>query len=280
VAVVVGLLVAMAFGSGDFLGARASQQASTIAVLFVAQLAALAGAVVVAFAVSSPVTEHDLVYGAIAGSANVVGLGLLYHALSTGRMGTVAPVTAVVGASVPVAWGLLTGERPSGLALAGVGCAVVAGALLAREDTDDHGPDGRSAVLVAFAAGLGLGTSFIFFAKTSPDSGNWPVLWARLAAVVLVALAVLVLRRRGGMAFPQGDARRLSLGAGGLDVLATTLLLVALRRGLAVVVAPVASLAPGMTVVLAWRVQRERIGRAQAVGLGLAGVGLVLIAAG
>jgi drug/metabolite transporter (DMT)-like permease len=106
------------------------------------------------------------------------------------------------------------------------------------------------------------------------------VLWARLAAVALVALAVLVLRRRGGMAFPQGDARRLALGAGGLDVLATTLLLVALRRGLAVVVAPVASLAPGMTVVLAWRVQRERIGRAQAVGLGLAGVGLVLIAAG
>jgi drug/metabolite transporter (DMT)-like permease len=35
-----------------------------------------------------------------------------------------------------------------------------------------------------------------------------------------------------------------------------------------------------MTVVLAWRLQRERIGRTQAVGLGLAGVGLVLIAAG
>jgi drug/metabolite transporter (DMT)-like permease len=174
----------------------------------------------------------------------------------------------------------LTGERPSVLALVGVGCALVAGALLAREDTDDGDSDERSAVLVAFAAGLGLGTSFIFFAKTSPDSGNWPVLWARAAAVALVALAVAVQRRRGSVDFPQGEARSLSLGAGGLDVLATTLLLVALRRGLAVVVAPVASLAPGMTVVLAWRVQRERIGRAQAVGLGLAGVGLVLIAAG
>ena len=63
-------------------------------------------------------------------------------------------------------------------------------------------------------------------------------------------------------------------------MLATTLLVVAVRRELAVVVAPVASLAPGMTVVLAWRVLHERIGRSQLVGLGVAGLGLVLIASG
>ena len=63
-------------------------------------------------------------------------------------------------------------------------------------------------------------------------------------------------------------------------MLATTLLVIAVRRELAVVVAPVASLAPGMTVVLAWQVLHERIGRSQLVGLGVAGLGLILIASG
>ena len=39
-------------------------------------------------------------------------------------MGVVAPVTAVVSAVFPVTWGLLEGERPSNLALAGVVGAV------------------------------------------------------------------------------------------------------------------------------------------------------------
>ena len=134
---------------------------------------------------------------------------------------------------MPVTWGLLTGERPSVVVLVGVGCALAAGALLAREDGGDLGRGSSSSIAVAVAAGVGLGTSFIMFAKTSHDSGNWPVLSARVAAVVLVALAVAVLRRHGSIAFPRGDARNLALGAGGLDVLATTLLLVAVRHGLA-----------------------------------------------
>ena len=282
-AVVIGLLVAIAFGSGDFLGARASQRATTAGVLLVAQISALAGAVLVATLISADVTGRDLAFGAIAGSANVLGLGLLYHGLAHGQMSTVAPVTAVVGAIVPVSWGLIEGERPSALVLVGVGCALVAGALLAREE-DGGGPKvgGRSQVLVAVAAGAALGTSFIMFAKTSSGSGYWPVLSARLAAVVLVGLVVLVLvlARPGSVTFPAGRDRALALGAGGLDVLATTLLVIAVRRELAVVVAPVASLAPGMTVVLAWRVLHERIGRSQLVGLGVAGLGLVLIASG
>ena len=279
-AVLIGLLVAIAFGSGDFLGARASQRATTAGVLLVAQFSALAGAVLVATLISADVTGRDLAFGAIAGSANVLGLGLLYHGLAHGQMSTVAPVTAVVGAIVPVSWGLIEGERPSALVLVGVGCALVAGALLAREE--DGGPKvgGRSQLLVAAAAGAALGTSFIMFAKTSSGSGYWPVLSARLAAVVLVGLVVLVLARSGSVTFPAGRDRALALGAGGLDVLATTLLVIAVRRELAVVVAPVASLAPGMTVVLAWRVLHERIGRSQLVGLGVAGLGLVLIASG
>ena len=197
-------------------------------------------------------------------------------------MSTVAPVTAVVGAIVPVSWGLIEGERPSALVLVGVGCALVAGALLAREE--DGGPKvgGRGQLLVAGAAGAALGTSFIMFAKTSSDIRllAGPLGPAGCGVLVGLVVLVLVLARPGSVTFPAGRDRRLALGAGGLDVLATTLLVIAVRRELAVVVAPVASLAPGMTVVLAWRVLHERIGRSQLVGLGVAGLGLILIASG
>jgi len=58
------------------------------------------------------------------------------------------------------------------------------------------------------------------------------------------------------------------------------LLLLAVRRGLVVVVAPVAALAPAFTVMWAWLIVHERVSAAQVAGLALALVGLVLVASG
>lgn len=280
-AVLLGLLVAASYGSGDFLGGRASRLAPTIGVLFVAQCTALAGAVVVALPVGADVTGRDLVFGALAGSLNAFGLGLLYHGLATGRMGIVAPVTAVVAATVPVAWGLVTGERPSTLTFAGVVVAVTAGGLVAREPDDVHAPGTTKAVLLATTAGLAFGSSFVLFAETRDASGYWPVLTARAAAVVVVGLALtFASARTTAITVPRATARHLALGAGALDILATVLLLTAVREGLTVVVAPIAALAPAFTVVWAWAILHERVTRHQVVGLALALAGLALIAVG
>jgi uncharacterized membrane protein len=280
VAVLLGLLVAVGFGSGDFLGGRAARRAPLVTVLLLAQATAVLGAVGVSVAVSARVGVHDLVFGAFAGVANVSGLALLYRGLARGPMGVVAPMSAITAALVPVAWGLGQGERPSVVVWTGVVCAVAAGALIGSGPR--RGPArGGGAVLLALVAGAVLGSSLILFAQTSSRSGLWPVLGARVAAVTLLGAALLVLeatRRRPR--FPSGEDRVLALGAGALDVAASTFLLLAVRRGLLVVVAPVACLAPGFTVVLARIVIGERPGSIQRVGLALALVGLVLVAAG
>ena len=51
----------------------------------------------------------------MAGLGNGFGTAFLYRGLSSGRMGVVAPVSAVGAAVVPVAVGVLTGERPDAL---------------------------------------------------------------------------------------------------------------------------------------------------------------------
>ena len=282
--IVVGLLAAACFGSGDFLGGRASRDASTVVVLFVAQLCAAAGAVVLVFVVSGDPIGRDIAYGAIAGLVNAIGLGLLYRGLAIGRMGIVAPIAAVVGAVIPVAWGLITGERPGPVVIVGVIVAVFAGALISREeDTDSlNGPAtsrASTAVLVALAAGVGFGASFVLFAQTGEDSGLWPVLAARVLAVAGAGVAIAFVARRAPIDLPAGP-RRLAALAGVCDVGATALLITAIRNDLAVVVAPVAALGPGFTVIWAWTVLREPISRPQIAGLVLALGGLALIAAG
>jgi drug/metabolite transporter (DMT)-like permease len=280
-AVVLGVLVAMSFGSADFLGGRASRTAPTLTVLLVGQVVAIAGALVITLVVGADVEGRDLAYGAAAGACNVVGLGLLYQGLASGRMSVVAPVTAVTAAIVPIAWGVLQDERPSALTWIGAALAVGAGALVAREPDEAAVRGHRSAaVLLAVTAGIALGASLVLYAETRDESGFWPVLTARTAASVLVGLAVLVVGLRGRVTWPHGHARRLALGAGALDVTATALLLVAVREGLTVVVAPVAALAPAFTVMWAWVVLHEHVTRHQVIGLGVALAGLALIAAG
>src|SRR4051812_32438384 len=280
VAVLLGLMVAASFGSGDFLGGRTSARSSTPGVLLIVQVTAMLAAVAVAVVVSADVSTSDLMYGGAAGALNVVALGLLYLGLASGRMGVVAPVTAVVAAIIPVTYGLVHGERPSNLVYAGIVMSVLAGALIGVT-SDKHATDGsRRAVLIALGAGACFGSSFVFYARTSPESGMWPIFSARVASVTLVVGFVLILRARRTVVFPSGNDRYVSMAGGVLDVTGSTLILIAIREDLIVTVTPVAALAPGVTVLLAWLFLHERISRIQLGGLAVALTGLALIASG
>lgn len=276
--VLLALAAAMSFGSGDFLGGRASASGSPTRVVALAQLSAALGALVLLVFVRANAGATDLGYGAAAGASNVVGLAFLYRGLARARMGVVAPVTAVVAALVPITWGLLTGERPSAVAATGVVMAVVAAAFVAQEHEAD--PHGRrtTALLYAVPGGVFLGTSLVWFAQTAASSGVWPIVAARWVAAALAGGAMLVVAR----ASPRLPAvpRRFAVVAGVLDVVATGLLVAALRSDLTVLVAPVTALAPAFTVVLAWLVLKEEIARVQLVGVVVALAGLVLIASG
>jgi uncharacterized membrane protein len=272
-----GLVVAASFGSGDFLGGLASARARTIAVLVTVQVCALVGALLVAVIAGGDPHAGDFALGALGGVLNVGALGCLYQGLAVGRAGVVAPVAAVVGAVIPVAWGLASGENPANAALVGVALAVVAGGLISVERPEHPTADagGRSALALAVLAGIGFGFSFVCYGDTRDASEFWPVLSGRIGAVIAVVLVASVLRIRPVLSGTPGVQ---AVGAGLLDVGATALLLVAVRNGLFATVAPVAALAPAFTVGHAWWYLRERPSKIQVAGLVIALSGLVLIA--
>jgi len=135
VAVVLGLLVAMTYGTGDFFGGLASQRNPPTAVVAVSQMIGLVTLVaIVAIDRGSSPIAHDVIAGAAAGSVGMIGIVLLYRGLANGTMSVVAPITAVGAGVVPFAWGVLTGERPSALALIGVAASLLAVALVSAAD--------------------------------------------------------------------------------------------------------------------------------------------------
>ena len=133
----------------------------------------------------------------------------------------------------------------------------------------------RLELALGAGAGVGFGVVFILLAESSSGSGMWPVFIARCASVPVLAVAAIVLGRSPRMA---RAAIAPVAGAGLCDVGANALVVLAVRRGLLSLVAPVASLYPATTVVLARFVLHERIGRQRAGGLALGLVGLALIA--
>lgn len=276
-AVLLGLLAAMSWGTGDFAGGMAARRAPETAVVFGTETIGLVLILAVAPFVSGTPTGTDLVLGGLAGLLGVAGLVLLYRGLAQGRASVVAPISAVGGAILQVTWGLLSGEQPGTLALIGIFLALVAIGVVAGsadEPTDATRMSRRTEVLCGLGAAVGFGFYLILISETSDGAGIWPAVVARATPVIVLAVALPWLRRPLIPARPSFPMVTLS---GITDAGANVMLLIAVRQGLLSVVGPVANLYPAVTVLLARALGHERIGRFRLAGLGLAVASLVLI---
>lgn len=287
-AALLALSSALVYGAADFCGGLAARRISALTVVAASQMAGLALLLAVVGVFAGELTAAAFVAGAVAGVAGGIGVVLFYRGLAVGPMSVVAPVTAVVGAAVPVVVGLGLGERPGPFALSGIALALVAVALVAREEAPPGAPRPTrrpprgarrpgSGLLLALGAGAGFGAFFVLLDRVPPDSGLWPLVGARSGSLALVGLALLV---RGRALVPPRAVGGQILAAGIGDSLANVLYLLAAQRGLLSLVAVLTSLYPASTVLLARVVLGERLGPVQRTGLGAAVVAVALVALG
>ena len=274
-------LSGLVWGVGDFAGGKASQQAAALPVAWVSKLVSLPLLAIYLAATYVAPVPASLGWGALAGGFGMVGLMLFYRALSAGAMTVVAPVTAVTSAAIPVVVGLASGERPPAIRLAGVACALLAIALvsLARPRTGQRLVVTPSLVGWSVLSGTGFALFFVFTTRAGDVAGGqaglWPVAASQLSGILLGGVLLLILRPGG---WPRRRSLSWALLAGPMDMTANTLYLLASRTGDLSIVAPLASLYPVTTVVLALLVDRERVRSVQVVGLVLAVAALLLVA--
>ena len=277
-AVLLAALSAIAYGLSDFVGGLVGRRTSVWAVAVVAQVSSTVCTAGVALFRHGDPAPVDFAWAALAGVGGGVGTGFLYRGLASGRMGVVAPVSAVGAALVPVTVGGLTGERP-GL-LVWVGVLVALPAIWLVSSTPPPSGDAASTdtgLLDGILAGLGFGALFAAIGQVPDTAGMWPL--ASAQAVSIVAAVGLAVALRADW-LPRERAALGGTLAGLLGGGAALLFLLATQQGYLTVSGVVASLYPAATVVLAATVLHEHIHRVQAVGLALCAVAIGLVAAG
>lgn len=273
------LLSALCYGAADFIGGLASRRASTLAVVASSQAAGFALLVVLlpVLPAAAP-SRPDLAWGAAAGLGGGVGVALLYRALAIGTMAVVAPVTAVCAVIIPVAAGVLLGERPHPWTLAGIGLALVSIVLVSQSPPEQGGGaagTSRRSLVLAFASGVAIGLFFLALARTDPAAGLLPLLAARATSSTLFVVAALAAR------VPVRMPRQVlgwAIGAGVVDMAANAFYLLAAQQGPLSVVVTLASLYPASTVVLARVALGERLAPVQYAGVlcALVAVGVIV----
>jgi drug/metabolite transporter (DMT)-like permease len=263
---------AAAYGVGDFVGGLAARRTPVLQVTLIAQAAGLLALLPATALLPGEVSAAGLGFGALAGLAGMTGLLLYLRGLAVGPMGVVAPLSAVVGAGLPLVAGVLGGERPGPVAALALAVALAA---IAMASAGSRGNAAAGAGLAyGLGAGVGFGLFFVVLDLTPAGSGLWPLVAGRVTSVTLLALVLL---GRGRSAPLHGV--RLMVVCGVLDTAANVLFLLAARAGALSVSGVLVSLYPVVVVVLARFVLRERLTGLQLTGVGLALTASALLAA-
>jgi drug/metabolite transporter (DMT)-like permease len=270
--VVFGLLASLSWGSGDFSGGLASRRATASSVV----IAAYAAGFALLIGLALVWREHfpsgmDMLWGGLAGVVGAIGLIAFYSALSIGRMGIAAPVSAVLTAALPVIFSAFTEGLPGPLQFVGFVLALLAITLISRPEPAKGRPEG---IGLALLAGCGFGCFFILISRVSHNATFWPLAVARFTSVLF--LLVFVGTRRQPV-LPGRKVIPLVLLAGILDAIGNAFFVLAAHSGRLDVASVLSSLYPAATVLLAALLLRERVTRVQGIGILLALLAVPLI---
>lgn len=267
------LASSIVWGTSDFLGGIWTRRLTLAAVTIVSQTAGMA-VLAVAAAARGGLDGRAVAIGLASGLFGALGISAFYRALATGTISIVSPVSAC-SAIIPLALALATGERPGALALAGSAVALAGAVLASVQELHPDRPAGRSAMLMAVLAAVGIG-GFLWFMARATAGGHTlaALIGARVGSLSILCLGALA--TRSSIRMPLGAVWIVAV-IGVLDTVANALFSQATLHGYVSVVGVLGSEYPVVTVLLAQVVLRERVTRPQAAGivLALTGVGMV-----
>jgi drug/metabolite transporter (DMT)-like permease len=289
--IILGLLTALSWGSSDLLARFATRKIGTFRAMLYMQLT---GLLLLSVALHWLGGWGSLVsfawrpwaWGILAGVLNTGATLALYRSFEIGKLSIVAPISASYPALTMVLEAItgerLTFARVMGLLLILLGVTVVARGEEIPGDANPIDPQKQPAkkhlgVGWALVAAVGFGLLFwVLGAHAVPLLGSAQAVWVvRLVCVVLPAGVALILGRPQRL--PQEEAKWLILGMSLLDTGAYVLNNYGMRLEQVSVVTVLSSLYGAVTVGLAATILREKIARAQWLGIVAIFGGIVLI---
>jgi drug/metabolite transporter (DMT)-like permease len=275
-AITYGLSSAIVWGAGDFSAGFASRKSGVISVVLFSQLIGAGFLLFLAMVFSDAFPPlGDMALGGLAGVFGVLGLIALYEGLSRGRMGIVAPVSAIVTALIPIGFAFFKEGLPTTPQILGLFLALVSVWLLSySKEKEKRYP--FTEFTLPLLAGIGFGLFFVLIDTATHVSVLWPLVGTR--CVSLVIMSILFLTSSSAQVPKKNQLTFIAL-AGICDVLGNMFFALATNLGRLDISAMLSSLFPAATVTLAWFFLKEKLNRHQWAGVAMAMVVLVLISA-
>ena len=258
-AALLALLASLSWGASDFMAGLQSRRMSSWAVVLVCIPVAAAGSLVPVLVLSPPLPPGFIMLVVLLGGAgSAVSAVTYFKAVTITKMSVIAPILA--GAAVfPVLWGLVEGDRPSALQIAGMVATLAGIVVISRPGPaapEDTHPVTLRGVALGVASSLTAGFMLIAMDTGADTSPVWAVAGVRVSAAVWTTVWVAAQR-------PALRLRRRSLPLlvviGLMIPLANTLFASATALGDLSVVAVLGWLSPAVTVLLARLVLHERL---------------------
>src|SRR5581483_7441760 len=308
-AVVLALVAAVGFGGSDVTAGLASRGASVIRVTILAEATASVLSLLIVPWVSPRLPPLASVgWGVLGGFSGVAAAMALYLGFRHAAFSVASSLSAVGSAALSVVAGLLLGERPAVLSLAGIAlglpaiaavsaspqrpgpaAAATAGGGPGAEPGGEtagvaptppaHAATGRHLAGVGFglAAGAGFALYYLCLNEAGSDSGLWPVLVAMVAGLAVAVVIGAATRQLGP---PPRRTLTLAATTGVIGVTGSAAFFASTHAGLLAVTAVITSLYPAVTILLARVLLAERLTPVRLAGLCLAAASIGLIAAG
>jgi drug/metabolite transporter (DMT)-like permease len=272
VAAFLALSAALTWGTGDFTNGLAARRVGAFHALLVSFYFGFAALIITALIFSEPFPAAvDLFWGVLAGLAGTAGFLCLLQGFATGRMSIVAPVSAVIGAGIPVVVSMFTEGLPNEIQFIGFALAFTSIWILTRHDGDEKLSSG---IGLALLAGLGFGAFFTLLDQIGESAFFWPLVVMRLVATLLLITIAFATRRP---LIPKNPPMGLLAAAGLLDVGGNVFFLQAVHTGRLDVAAVLVSLYPAVTVLWAALIAKEHLSPLQMFGVALAVTAITLI---
>ena len=269
-----GALSSLSVGMSEMFGRRGAKVTGVLAVSVVSQgVAAMTALTMLLWLPSRPDWE-DLGRGAISGVGFGIGMVAYLGGLMRSSATMIAPMVATMTVVLPFGVAVAGGAEMSGLALLGVGVALVG--LLFITAGGRAGSGTRAGLLWGAAAGFGYGVALAVLIGTSSASGSWPAVVQRVVACLLTAVVAVVVH---SPVVPRGAVRWTALWSGVFGGLASVLYLLGIQADV-LSAAVTGAMFPAVSVAIGRLVFGDSVRPVQALGLGFVLVGVAGVVGG
>ena len=273
--VALGLAAATTWGGSDFAGGLGARRSPALLIVAAGHIVTLLALLALCILVPPPMPHRpEFLYGAIAGLEGALALALFYRALAMGAMGLTAALTGLLTASLPIIFAFGTEGLPRPIAATGLLLGCLAIWLIAHSPSHNTPP---LALALGAISGAGFGLQLILLKLAANGGILWALTSARLGGVLGILLFLPFTLRGQSESKRWFGFWRMGIVAGVLDTLGNLAYTAAAHTGRLDVAAMVSCLYPGITILLAALLLREKPSRRQALGMAVALASVLLL---